>query len=269
VRLGWLLRPFRFSRSLCHPCPPCSLVSLLPLLEARPIILVTGCGNLCLPATVLAATLAKEWVAAVDASFDVPEGGVRGNAADVFLAADLARAGDEEAVKRFAAAVRSAGKRAIIVCESATTLSRAQRLCGAPTAMLDVSNSEVGPLPPGFADEVLAGGGAVGAGGPGGPGGPGGALGTAWVLRSLTPNHRGILQLVLDNTRGSGAAATLPFDTLLDLAADALLATTDAALRSALVELVDHGIVARGAGGVSLRLGRAEVAAALAAVAAM
>ncbi len=88
--------------------------------------------------------------------------------------------------------------------------------------------------------------------------------GTAWVLRSLTPNHRGILALILENTTAEDSA--IAFDALFDQARDAMLASTEAALRSHLVELVDHGIIRRKGAVITLLLPRDVVQTALAAV---
>ena len=91
----------------------------------------------------------------------------------------------------------------------------------------------------------------------------GSAQGTAWVLRSLTANHRAILELLADSV--TDAAPSVGFDALLSACNEALLSSTDAVLRGQLGELCDHGIVGldRRNGLVTLLIKKGELATAL------
>jgi hypothetical protein len=65
--------------------------------------------------------------------------------------------------------------------------------------------------------------------------------GTAWVLKSLTANHRALLHALADVV--TEAQPSISFDSLLSLCNESMIASTDSALRGILSELCDHGIV--------------------------
>jgi hypothetical protein len=65
--------------------------------------------------------------------------------------------------------------------------------------------------------------------------------GTAWVLKSLTANHRALLHALADVV--SEAQPSISFDSLLSLCNESMIASTDSALRGILSELCDHGII--------------------------
>ena len=90
------------------------------------------------------------------------------------------------------------------------------------------------------------------------------AQGAVYVLRSLTRNHRGVLEHIAAAV--TDAAPDMAFDALLAACSDSMLASTEGALRSLLNELCDHRVVAyrAAAGVVSLLIPKAELEAAMA-----
>ena len=116
-------------------------------------------------------------------------------------------------------------------------------------------------------DPILGGGAAGGAGG-----GAGTKAGLTWVLKSLTPTHRRVLAILADHGENDGAAAAaavagpdddeadraaddgpggaravraaVQFDYLLEECRSSLLLSNDLQLRTHLVELTDHALVA-------------------------
>jgi hypothetical protein len=87
--------------------------------------------------------------------------------------------------------------------------------------------------------------------------------GTAWVLKSLTANHRALLNALTDVV--TEAQPSISFDSLLGICNESMIASTDSALRGVLSELCDHGIVEldRKNNLVTLKVPTADVKAAL------
>lgn len=78
-----------------------------------------------------------------------------------------------------------------------------------------------------------------------------GASGISYVLRSLTPNHRAVLRILAkhllrdaDADPDDTAAQGMEFEDLLHACLDELVVGSDSALRTHLVELRDHALVA-------------------------
>jgi hypothetical protein len=87
--------------------------------------------------------------------------------------------------------------------------------------------------------------------------------GTAWVLKSLTANHRALLNALADVV--TEAQPSISFDSLLGICNESMIASTYSALRGVLSELCDHGIVEldRKNNLVTLKVPTADVKAAL------
>ncbi len=101
----------------------------------------------------------------------------------------------------------------------------------------------------------------------GGEAGAAAAKGVAWVLQSLTPNHRSILRVLLELAVSvDKAAPAASYDALREECENQMLARTEASLKQHLGELIDHGIVERAGGRVVVKGSRAELEAALSAI---
>ena len=86
------------------------------------------------------------------------------------------------------------------------------------------------------------------------------AQGVAWVLRSLTSNHRSVLKLVLSGVK-DGKLHTV--DTLLKQCKAQMLVRNAVELRGVVTELTDHGIITQHSGVFKLKASIGEVEAAL------
>jgi len=145
-----------------------------------------------------------------------------------------------------------------VVCESNSTLLRLQRTALTArkrVAILDASNLDSDP---GGSSRFVSSQFSV----------SGETLiserGTAWVLKSLTANHRALLNALTDVV--TEAQPSISFDSLLSICNESMIASTDSALRGVLSELCDHGIVEldRKNNLVTLKVPAADVKAALA-----
>jgi hypothetical protein len=145
-----------------------------------------------------------------------------------------------------------------VVCESNSTLLRLQRTALTArkrVAILDASNldSDPGGSPRFVSSQFSVSGETLIS-----------ERGTAWVLKSLTANHRALLNALTDVV--TEAQPSISFDSLLSICNESMIASTDSALRGVLSELCDHGIVEldRKNNLVTLKVPAADVKAALA-----
>jgi hypothetical protein len=157
----------------------------------------------------------------------------------------LAGAGDaDERLRSVLGAVHAARGRSIVACpnlDAYAMASRAAERLALTSTCLDVSNTEVCELRRLF--DVSATRERTAA-----------KEGVEWVLRSLTSNHKAILETIVEHAtvQDAGALPSIELEELFELTSATLTVTSQAVLRLQIGELIDHGIVERRGGSVIL-----------------